>query len=163
MATTRAKAYEAIECLGKLTELYQRRRAQLAAEVGLTELEWLVLEQISSEGFMPSMFAKQRESSPAAVSRVLRQLLNKSLVSTSVSEADGRQREYALTEAGLRTLGEVRLLRDRAVRSVWLDLDAQRLDVFTELGHELVARLEDYASTETTDASKTATPQIKAS
>ncbi len=31
MATTRAKAYEAIECLGKLSELFQRRRAQLAA------------------------------------------------------------------------------------------------------------------------------------
>ena len=131
MATTRAAAYEAIDCLGRLSELFQRRRAQLASEVGLTELEWLVLEQISSEGFMPSMFAKQRESSPAAISRVLRQLLNKGFVSTAISETDGRQRDYALTDAGLRLLGEVRLLRDRAVRTIWLELDEDALQNIT--------------------------------
>jgi len=37
--------------------------------------------EISSEHFMPSLFAKQRESSAAAVSKILRQLLGKDLVS----------------------------------------------------------------------------------
>ena len=58
-AATLAEAHAAIECLGRLSELYQRRREQLAASVGLTDREWDVLEEIATEHFMPSLFARQ--------------------------------------------------------------------------------------------------------
>ena len=41
---------------------------------------------------MPSLFARHRDSSPPAVSRIIRQLLRKRLITVSVSATDGRQR-----------------------------------------------------------------------
>ena len=114
----------------------------------MTVQQWRVLEEIGGENFMPSMFARERESSPAAVSKIIRQLLDKGLVAVSVSEADGRQRDYALTAAGRRVMERLRESRSRAVAAVWSGLDAARLADFTSFSSELINRLESYASRE---------------
>lgn len=137
--------HAAIHALQRLTEVFQRRREQLASSVGITEREWRVLDGISSEDFMPSMFARRRESTPAAVSKILRQLIDKGLVNVTVSKADGRQRDYALTPKGKRTMLRLRKQRERAVQDVWLDLDAEKLKSFTGFGFDLASRLEEYA------------------
>ena len=80
-------AHQAIEQLQKLSELFQQRRVQLAKTVKLTEQQWRVLEEVSTEHFIPSMFARNRESSPAAVSKIIRQLTEKGLISRAPGQA----------------------------------------------------------------------------
>jgi DNA-binding MarR family transcriptional regulator len=142
---TTEEAHAAIGVLGRLAELFQHRREQLAGGVGLTDQQWGVLEQIATEHFMPSLFARQRDSSAAAVSKILRQLVDKDLISVSISKTDGRQRQYDLTPRGKRLLGRLRRQRQDAIAVVWLAFDAKRLRTFTELGSELIERLEAYA------------------
>ena len=50
----------AIGSLGRLTDLFQRRRLQLARGVGLTVQQWRVLEEVSTEHFLPSLFEYSR-------------------------------------------------------------------------------------------------------
>jgi DNA-binding MarR family transcriptional regulator len=140
-----AVVHEAIECLGRLSAAFEQRRRQLAQGEGLTEHQWRVLEEISTEHFMPSMFARHRESSAAAVSKTLRQLGDRSLVTVSVSRQDGRQRTYVLTPKGRHTLEELRARREAAIRSVWLGLDPRELESFVRFGNQLTQRLEEYA------------------
>ncbi len=141
-----ADVYEAIGRLQRLVDLFRQRRAQLAQGAGLTEAQWDVLERIASERFMPSLFARHRDSSPPAVSRIIRQLLRKRLITVSVSDTDGRQRRYQLTARGRKTLDALRGLRRRAVDVVWMDLDPRALAAFTDLSGELITRLESYAT-----------------
>jgi DNA-binding MarR family transcriptional regulator len=143
--------HRAIAQLQRLADLFGRRRAQLATEAGLSEQQWRVLERIATEHFMPSMFARDRKSSAAAVSRIIRQLLDKQLVSVSVSSTDGRQREYVLTAKGKRTLETLRAQRRRAIDAVWMDLDPKALEAFTRFSAELITRLEAYAGRQAAD------------
>jgi len=145
-APSTAEVHEAIECLTKVAELYHRRREQLAAEVGLTDPQWEALEEIATEHFMPSLFARRRESSPAAVSKILRQLIEKGVVVASIAAEDGRQRNYALTPKGRRLMDRLRERREEAVRHVWLTLDAAGMRAFTQFGNRLIERLERYAA-----------------
>ena len=133
--------YGAIESLQRLSDLFALRREQLAREVGLSISQWRVLDEIAQEEFMPSLFARQRDCSAAAVSKTLRQLLDEGLVSVSVCPEDGRQRLYALTARGRRLLERVRRSRARAIESIWSDLDPRDLTRFTRfaLGEELKA------------------------
>ncbi len=149
-----AETHAAIDTLRRLSEVFRQRRQQLAASVGLTEQQWSVLEEISTEHFMPSMFARQRESTAAAVSKILRQLLDKELVVVSLSAEDGRQRHYELTDAGRRSLGRLRAERERAIDGVWRQLDAEAVREFTRFGDLLTARLEAYAERETESLDK---------
>ncbi len=144
-AVTQQEAHSAIECLGRLSAIYQQRRQQLAAEVGLTEHQWEVLEEISSEHFMPSMFARSRQSSRAAVSKTLRQLLDKGLTKVTAGVQDARQRRHELSPHGKRVLSRLRAARESAVADVWLTLDGPALRQFTRFGSELAERLEAYA------------------
>ena len=147
MATsTTSLAHEAIANLQRLTELFQARRAQLALDVGLTEQQWAVLERIATEHFMPSLFARHRDSSAAAVSRLIRQLLNKRLVSASAREHDGRQRQFVLTAKGRRSLATLRARRQAAIDAIWTPLDRQALAGFVAVSAELVRRIERYAA-----------------
>ena len=141
-----ADAHAAIECLGRLAALYQERREQLAESVALTDQQWGVLEEIATEHFMPSLFARRRDSSPAAVSKILRQIVDKGLVVATIAKADARQRNYALTAKGKKTLERLRESREAAIREVWLGLDGAGMRAFTKFGTELIARLESYAS-----------------
>ncbi len=143
---SRREIHDAIDSLGRLTELFQHRREQLAEGAGVTEQQWRFLEEISTESFIPSMFARRQESTPAAVSKVLRQLLDKSLVSVSVSKTDGRQRDYVLTAKGRRTLERLGQEREHAIRDIWADVDPSELSAFTSFSGELARRLEEYAS-----------------
>jgi DNA-binding MarR family transcriptional regulator len=140
--------HRSIAHLQRLTDLFQQRREQLAKRVGLTEPQWQVLEEISTEHFIPSLFARQKDSSAAAVSKVLRQLLDKELVRVSVSQADGRQREYELSPRGQKTMERLRRYRQRAIEAIWADLPADELRRFHELSAQLIARIERYATEE---------------
>lgn len=141
----RQAALGAIACLQQLSELFQRRRAQLAAEVGLTEHQWAVLEETTYEHFMPSMFARSRHSTAAAVSKTLRQLIDKGLVSVRIAAEDGRQRRYELTHRGKQVMEQLRRRREDAIQDVWLRLELADLRAFTEIGTELTELLEQYA------------------
>jgi DNA-binding MarR family transcriptional regulator len=141
-----ALVHAAIACLGRLTDAFARRREQLALSVGLTDGQWGVLEEISREHFMPSMFAKTRESSPAAVSKTLRQLLGKDLISVSLSKSDGRQRDYVPTAKGKRILQTLRDERELAIAKIWLTLDRDHVKDFVTFATVLTERLDDYAS-----------------
>ena len=66
----------ALAALQRLADAFAHRRAQLAQSAGLSEAQWRVLEQIAAEDFMPSLFARRRARSAAAVSKVIRQLLD---------------------------------------------------------------------------------------
>ena len=139
-------AHEAIASLRHLTDAFRRRREQLALSVGLTDGQWGVLEEIATEHFMPSMFAKSRDSSAAAVSKTLRQLLDKGLVRASLSKSDGRQRSYALTDKGQRTLQTLREERLQAIENIWLTLDGRQVQDFVTFAALLTERLEQYKS-----------------
>ena len=117
--------HAAIESLQRLTSAFGERRQQLAESVGLTEHQWGVLEEISTEHFMPSMFAKKRDSSPAAVSKTIRQLVDKGLVEVTLNKTDARQRDYQLTGQAKRVLGQLRRARARAIEQIWLKLDIE--------------------------------------
>jgi len=146
MSTKQAlRIHAAIACLQRLTDLFAERRQQLARSVDLSDQQWAVLEEISSEHFMPSLFAKQRESSAAAVSKILRQLLGKDLVSVRLGARDGRQRRYELTAKGKRCIEGLRRERETAIRAVWNGFDSGDLDAFTHFGTRLAQRLTHYA------------------
>ena len=138
--------HRAIALLQRLADLFGQRRTQLAQGAGLTEQQWHVLEEIATEHFMPSLFARGRQQAPAAVSRLIRQLLDKKLVSVSVSARDGRQREYVLTPRGRRLLTGLRGQRQRAVDAIWMDLDPKALDTFARFSGDLITRLETYTA-----------------
>jgi DNA-binding MarR family transcriptional regulator len=141
-----AEAHAAIACLQRLTEAFAGRRQQLAQSVGLSEGQWGVLEEIATQHFMPSMFAKSRASSAAAVSKTLRQLLGKGLVSVGLAPHDGRQRTYVLTAKGKRVLEVLRQERELAIAEIWLTLDAAQMKSFVAFGNQLSDRLEHYGS-----------------
>jgi DNA-binding MarR family transcriptional regulator len=141
VAATREDIHQAIAALQLLVELFQRRRVHLAAAVDLTEHQWSVLEEISTEHFMPSMFARQRESSAAAISKTLRQLSDKELIASSAQESDGRKRHYQLTEKGKRTMQRLRQQRQEAIELVWADFDSATLHGFVAFSEQLTSKL----------------------
>ena len=139
-----ALVHEAIACLRRLAEAFRRRREELALSAGLSDGQWALLEEIATEHFMPSMFARTRDSSAAAVSKTLRQLLDKGFVSVGLSKTDGRQRAYLLTAKGKRVLETLRLEREQAIEKIWLPLDPAQVRTFVAFGTELSERLEQY-------------------
>ena len=142
--TSVALAHQAIACLRRLTDAFRRRREALALSVDLSDGQWALLEEIATEHFMPSMFARTRASSAAAVSKSLRQLLDKGLVSVGLSKADGRQRAYVLSAKGRGVLATLRQEREQAIASIWLSLDPAQVKTFVTFGSELAQRLEQY-------------------
>ena len=144
MAHTGADTRDAIAALQRVAELCAERRLQLARESGVTETQWQVLEEVDEEGFMPSMFARRRSCTPAAVSRTLKQLLGRDLVRASIGASDGRQRVYRLTPKGRRVLEQLTARRQQAIDSVWSPMRRSELRSFTRLANNLADRLEDY-------------------
>jgi len=138
--------HQAIACLRRLSDAFGRRREALARSVGLSDGQWSVLEEIAREHFMPSMFAKRRDSSAAAVSKTLRQLLDKGVVKVGLSKSDGRQRDYVLTSKGQRVLATLRDERALAIEKIWFSLDRGEIARFVAFADELSRRLEQYAS-----------------
>ncbi len=145
MASQSRSLSRAISALQRLSDLFVERREQLAAQAGLSVSQWRVLEEVASEHFMPSLFARRRAVSPAAVSKLIRGLLDRDLVQVSISSSDGRQREYALTSHGEETLAQLRANRAGAIAAVWGDLAEEDLLRFSEFGEQLGDRLEAYA------------------
>ena len=137
----------AIAALQKLSDLLAERRAQLAQEAGLTEQQWRLLEEIAAPGFLPSLFARRTDVTPAAVSKVLRQLLEKDLVAVAISEQDARQRAYTPTARGRKALARIEAARQDAVRTIWSALAPRDVSQFADLSEALAARLESYART----------------
>lgn len=135
------RVHRAIEVLGRLAELFRQRREQLAAGAGLTDQQWEVLEEISTDHFMPTMFAQKRASSAAAVSKIIRQLVDKGFVSVRVATGDARHRDYALTPRGRRVIESLRESRAEAIERVWLPFEPAELDGFVGFGNVLADRL----------------------
>src|SRR5262245_13214935 len=144
-APARERIDAAIAALQRLSELFLERRRQLAAEVGLSEAEWRLLEEIAAERFMPSLFARRRERHPAAVSRVLRGLQAAGLVRAEVGAEDARQRVYRLTPRGRERMAQLRERRERAIEAVWRRFPARELADFERLAGSLADELERYA------------------
>jgi len=142
------QVHQAIAALGRLADAFRRRREQLALSVGLSDGQWSVLEEISREHFMPSMFARTRDSSAAAVSKTLRQLLDKGLVGVALSKSDGRQRTYGLTAKGKRVLETLRLERELAIEKIWLTLQSDAVKNFVAFATQLSDKLEQYKNEE---------------
>ena len=138
-------AHRAITSLQRLTGAFAERRRQLAAESGLTETQWRVLEEVGGEDFLPSMFARRSAVTAAAISRTLRQLLERDLVKASIGAEDGRQRVYRLTPKGRRALDKVHAAREAAVAEVWATLPVRELASFSGFAERLAERLERYA------------------
>lgn len=147
-------ALSSIEVLGRLSAIFTERRRQLADKVGLTDPQWQALEEIQTEHFMPSLFARERKSSAAAVSKLLRQLTDKGLITAHVSEIDARQRDYVVTERGQRVMETLRAERKRAIEEVWLSFSPAELETFRALGTTLAERLEDFAARSLTAQAK---------
>src|SRR6202451_4803119 len=115
----RDSIFRAIEAMTALAEIFGRRREVLARDACITIEQWRVLDEISTEHFIPSMFARSRDSSAAAVSKILRQLLDGGLVTAAIGRDDRRNRSYKLTAKGMRTLGELRAARQAGVGGIW--------------------------------------------
>lgn len=137
--------HRAIAALQRLADGFALRRRQLAASADLTEAQWRLLEEVDDADFMPSMFARRRDCSPAAVSRGLRGLLEAGLVETSIAETDGRQRHYRPTAKGRGLLRRLRRRREDAIEAVWQRFDARELDAFVRFATALSESLESYA------------------
>jgi DNA-binding MarR family transcriptional regulator len=144
-ARRKAGVHRAIAALQRLAEGFALRRRQLAADAGLTEAQWRLLEEVEGDDFMPSMFARSRDCSPAAVSRGLRGLLDAGLARASIAEEDGRQRHYRLTARGRSVLRKLRRQREDAIEAVWRQFDAGELDTFVRFAGALSEGLESYA------------------
>ena len=149
----------ALAALQRVSDAFARRRSQLARGAGLTEAQWRVLEEIAAEDFMPSLFARRQEQTPAAISKLIRQLLDRGLVEVSISAGDARQRDYALTARGRQTMELVRQDRQRAVDRVWSGLDARALRTFARFAAGLAERMEAHEQAEKRRKSETTRPQ----
>ena len=139
---------DAVAALQRLADAFALRRAQLAQSAGLSEAQWRVLEQIAAEDFMPSLFARRRAQSPAAVSKIIRQLLDAGLIGVGIAEGDARQRRYTLTSAGRAAMETVRRDRERALERIWADFEPGPLARFAEFAAELADRMEAHARSE---------------
>jgi len=140
--STHRATLEAIESLQRVSDLFRERRLQLARAIGLSEAQWRVLEEIAGDGFMPSMFAKRQNCSPAAVSRTLRQLQERELVTATISAGDARQRVYELTASGRRLLARLNRKREAAIEVIWAPFGASELERFTRFATRLGDGLE---------------------
>lgn len=134
----------AIAALQRLSELFQLRRRQLALDVGITETQWRVLEEVAEEHFMPSLFARARQCTPAAVSRTLRALIDAGLIESSLGNPDGRRRVYRLTARGRALQRRLRAGRQEAIDAVWTDFSPAELRGFARFADALGDRLDDY-------------------
>ena len=137
-------SHRAIASLQRLAETFAERRRQLAAAAHLTETQWRVLEEVGGEDFLPSMFARRRAVTAAAISRTLRQLLERELVRARIGADDGRQRVYRLTPKGRRALEKVHAAREAAVAEVWSTLPDHDLESFSRFAEQLAERLDRY-------------------
>jgi DNA-binding MarR family transcriptional regulator len=140
----RALVYTAIVQLQRLADLFKQRRGRLARRVGLTEQEWRVFEEISTEHFIPSLFARDQDMSLPAVSNVIRQLSDKKVLRVSPNYSDGRKRRYVLTANGERKANKLRTLRERAIDKTWMLLDATSLEKFNKIATQLIDLIETY-------------------
>jgi DNA-binding MarR family transcriptional regulator len=139
---------QAIERIQQLAALFNKRRAQLAARVGITEAQWKVLEGIATEHFMPSMFAHEQDHTRGAVSKIIRPLLRGKLISVAISAGDGRRRRYELTAEGKKTMSRLREARNAAIRKIWGPMSASELVAFTRVSDLLIARIKAYVEKE---------------
>lgn len=142
---TQEEVLSAIAALQQLADVFNRRREQIAREVGLTVQQYCVMEQVQGDRFMPSMFARERESSAAAVSKIIRQLIDKGLIEVAVSESDGRNRLYSLTHRGSVMMEKIRASRQAAIAQVWSEFDTEEVEAFAAFSKRLHDRLESFA------------------
>lgn len=140
----REKVFQAIEQLQVLSHTFLKKRRELAGEVGLTEAQWRVLDEIAQEDFMPSLFAIKLDQSKAAVSKILRQLVDRKLVTVETSEGDARFRTYQLTDQSFALLEELKRSRADAIDHIWMSINEGLLDHSIEFSRKLLGKFSDY-------------------
>ena len=67
MASRNDAIHRAIETLQKLSDLVAERREEIARDAGLTVPQWRLLEEVATEHFMPSLFARRRAVSTTRI------------------------------------------------------------------------------------------------
>ena len=138
------RVFQAIRQLQILTNLFIKKRRELASKVGLTEAQWRLLDEIDHNDFMPSLFASERENSKAAVSKTLRQLLDANLITVEIAAQDARQRKYSLTPLAEAKLRKLTKLREEAIEKIWMPIDEQLLSPTLAFNEALISNLRDF-------------------
>lgn len=103
--TQKTGSYQLRDGLGyrvsRLARVMERHFECRLAGLGITRLMWCVLPSVGLEGISrPSAIAEHIGVDRTALSRVLRELEAKGLVSRTRDDRDGRSTRVALTEAG---------------------------------------------------------------
>ena len=144
METHTERVFQAIRQLQILTNLFIKKRRELAARVGLTEAQWRLLDEIEQNDFMPSLFASERENTKAAISKTLRQLVDASLITVEISAHDARQRKYSLTPLAEEKLRKLTRLREEAIQKIWMPIDERLLDPMLAFNEALISNLRNF-------------------
>ncbi|MCA9679859.1 MAG: winged helix DNA-binding protein [Kofleriaceae bacterium] len=149
-----------VHALFDLANHLMRRGERLAATVGLTTQQWIVLLQIAGDpnfpgaprrrrdGVLPSEIAAARGVTRATVSAVVAALLTRGLIAQVSDDGDKRRRRLTLTPAGDALIAELAPLRRAANRRLFGPLS--RADREALLGHlrTCLASLDDLATTD---------------
>jgi len=124
--------------MAALAEIFERRRRCLRA-TRITIEQWRVLEEISTEHFIPSMFARsQRQARRRRYSKILRQLLDSGLVSAAIGRDGPQESELqADRERTSHAAGSARRRRQAAIEAVWTGFSRDELASFSTFASKL--------------------------
>ena len=140
----RSASYQLRDGLGyrvsRLARVMERDFERRLAGLGITRLMWCVLPSVGLEGISrPSAIAEHIGVDRTALSRVLRDLEAKGLISRSRDDCDGRSTQVALTEAGQACLARA-LPQSMGTTSHFSGkLSAKETEVFRSLIDKLLA------------------------
>jgi DNA-binding MarR family transcriptional regulator len=110
-----------------LTSHLQRGGEQLASQVGITSLQWIVLLQIAGDPnfaeardaqrmMLASEIARQRALSKPTISAVVSELKRRGLIREQPDASDRRRRRLLITPQGARALASLEPIRRAANR-----------------------------------------------
>ena len=128
-----------------LAEIFERRREVLARDAGITIEQWRVLEEISTEHFIPvDVRAQPRQLGRCGFENTA-PTARRGLVSAAIGRDDRRNRSYKLTAKGHRTLAELRASRQAAIEAIWTGFSRDELAAFSTFAIKLSDRIERYS------------------
>jgi DNA-binding MarR family transcriptional regulator len=119
---------------------FSRLVAQEATRGGLTNLQFRALSIIGSFGPLPATrISESLTMDQAAVSRIVRQLLDLDLITRRLSEKDGRVAEIALSKHGIKTYEKIATRLDKSQAKLLASFDAKdratMFEIFDRLLH----------------------------
>ncbi|HTJ93294.1 MAG TPA: MarR family transcriptional regulator [Pararobbsia sp.] len=137
---------------------FSRLVAQEAIRGGLTHLQFKALSIIGSFGPLPATrISESLTMDQAAVSRIVRQLLDLDLITRRLSDTDARVAEIALSKQGVKTYEKIATRLDKSQAKLLESFDTQeRAALFENFDRLLEAPL--VAQPDDTDARPKAQP-----